>query len=331
MNGNLTTPASRPAIVFETDALTASYDPVTCTIWSSMHVQPRQCFSMGVLRDLLDLYGHIRRRVWQVDFFVLRSDARRVFNLGGDLHYIRDCALREDWGGIAEYARLCVEAIYGMTSGLDRRVISIAEINGDALGGGFEAALSCDFMIAEQGVKLGFPEVMFNLFPGMGAYSLLARKIAPHVAQRMILSGSISQSETLLAQGVLDEVVEPGHGRAAVETFIQNTRKQLGGYRGFLEGRRRTALWPTHTELIKVVDHWVECVKQISPRDLRLIDRLVSAQNRINPAAQNHEPSRNRNLNSAVSLLVPSDADTARAAAAVARTGVVDPAILHVG
>ena len=324
MNVILETHAPTLATVFETKSLTAHYDPVTCTIWSNMHVQPRQCFSSAVLRDMLELYGHIRRGVWKVDFYVLRSDAPRVYNLGGDLQYIRDCTLRKDWAGVAEYARLCVEAIYGLVSGFDRRVISIAEINGDALGGGFEAALSCDFIIAEQGAKLGFPEVLFNLFPGMGAYSLLARKIAPHVAQRMILSGAIYQSETLHAQGLLDEVVEAGHGREAVDNFIRNTRKQLGGYKGFLEGRRRTTHWPTHAELIKVVDHWVECVTQISPRDLRLIDRLVSAQNRLKPVAAEKPAGEGRRQNAVASQLALSF-DVAAFAA------VVRPKILHVG
>ena len=292
MNDILKAHVSTLATVFETESLTALYDPDTCTIWNSMHAHPRPCFSVALLRDLLEVYGHIRRGAWKVDFCVVRSAVPQVFNLGGDLHYIRDCSLREDWAGLAEYARLCVEAIYGMVSGLDRRVISIAEISGDTLGGGFEAALSCDFMIAEQGTRLGFPEVLFNLFPGMGAYSLLARKLAPQVAQRMILSGAIAQSETLHAQGLLDKVVAPGHGREAVERFILDTRKQLGGYKGFLEGRRRSTLWPTHAELMNVVGHWVECVKQISPRDLRLIDRLVSAQNRLKPAEAAEEAGR---------------------------------------
>lgn len=326
-------PVSNREVVFETKTMLAHYDPVTCTIWHSMRIQPRPCFSNAFLRDALELHGHIRRGVWKVDFYVLRSDAHRVFNLGGDLNLIRDCAVRQDWAGVSGYARLCVDTLYGMVSGFNRQVISIAEINGDALGGGLEAASACDFLIAERGAKLGFPEVLFNLFPGMGAYSLLARKLAPHAAQRMILSGAVYKPETLLADGLLDEVVEPGQGQAAVERFIRNTRKQLGGYKGFLEGKRRTPLWPTHAELVKVVDHWADCVKQISTRDLRLIERLVSAQNKLNPAAEvHHEPSRVRNMTSNMSLLVPSDADTARAAAeAVARADIGHPAILRVG
>jgi DSF synthase len=52
---------------------------------------------------------------------------------------------------------------------LDRDVTTIALVQGDALGGGFETALSSNVLIAERSAKLGFPEILFNLFPGMGA------------------------------------------------------------------------------------------------------------------------------------------------------------------
>lgn len=276
-----------PRVVFETDTLTATYDPMTRTVRNSMHIQPRPCFSEAFLRDALELHGHIKSGMWPVDFYVLRSEVPRVFNLGGDLNMLRGYTVRKDWAGVSRYARLCVDTLYGMISGFDQRVISIAEISGDALGGGFEAALACDFMIAEKGAKLGFPEVLFNLFPGMGAFSLLARKLGPQVAQRMILSGAMYQPEVLQAQGLLDEVVEPGLGSNAVQNFIRSTQKQLQGYKGLMEARRRTALWTTHQELVQVVEHWAECVKQVSERDLRLIERLVSAQNRLHPTPNN--------------------------------------------
>jgi hypothetical protein len=106
----------------------------------------------------------------------------------------------------------------------------------------------------------------------------------------MILSGAMYLPEALQAQGLVEEVAEPGLGRAAVEKFIRSTQRQLRGYQGFLEARRRTPLWPTHGELVQVVEHWVECVKQISERDLRLMDRLISAQNRLHPADDGANP-----------------------------------------
>ncbi len=283
MNVVVEMPAVARCEAFQTETMTAMYDAATRTIWHGMHSQPRPCFSEAFLRDAQELHGWIRAGEWEVDFYVLRSDVRRVYNLGGDLNLFRHCVLLQDWDRLARYARLCVDTLNGMVSGFGRQVISIAEIGGDALGGGFEAALACDFLIAEKGVKLGFPEVLFNLFPGMGAFSLLARKMGPQVAQRMILSGEMYLAENLYTQGIVDELVEPGMSRGAAENFIRATQKQLRGYKGFLEARRRTTLWPTHAELVDVVDHWVSCVKQISERDLRLMEKLVSAQSRLHP------------------------------------------------
>lgn len=50
-------------------------------------------------------------------------------------------------------------------------------VQGDAFGGGLEFALSSNILVAEQGTRLGFPEILFNLFPGMGAYTFLYRKV----------------------------------------------------------------------------------------------------------------------------------------------------------
>jgi DSF synthase len=140
-------------------------------------------------------------------------------------------------------------------------------------------------MIAEEHAKMGFPEVLFNLFPGMGAYSLLARKLGPQPAQRMILSGQMYSAPELHARGLLDQVVPTDTGVAACEEFIRDTRKHLHGYKSFLQARRRATFWTGRDELMQIVHEWVDSVKQISERDLRLMDKLVTAQNRLRLAA----------------------------------------------
>lgn len=66
----------------------------------------------------------------------------------------------------------------------DTDLTTVSLIQGDALGGGFEASLSSNLIIAERGVKMGLPEVIFNLFPGMGAYSILSRKVGAATAEK---------------------------------------------------------------------------------------------------------------------------------------------------
>jgi DSF synthase len=272
-------------VVLHTESLTARYDESTRTLWNFMHATPRPCFTEALLSDAHSLHSRIKSGELKVDFYVATSDAPRVFNLGGDLSLFRNCALTHDWHRLSHYAEDCIEVLHDLVSGFNRQVISIALIQGDALGGGFESALGTDFMIAESHAKLGFPEVLFNLFPGMGAYSLLARKLGPQPAQRMILSGQTFSAAELHARGLLDQVVPTDQGIAATEVFIRETRKHLHGYKSFLHARRRATFWTGRDELMHIVHDWVESVKQISERDLRLMDKLVTAQNRLRLAA----------------------------------------------
>ena len=98
---------------------------------------------------------------------------------------------------------------------------SIALVQGDALGGGFEAALSATVLIAEESSRMGFPEILFNLFPGMGAFSFLSRKIGRRAAEEMITSGTIYSARQLYDMGVIDVLTPDGTGEAAVHGFIR--------------------------------------------------------------------------------------------------------------
>ena len=64
-------------------------------------------------------------------------------------------------------------------------------------GGGFEHALTNDVIIAERGSRMGLPEVLFNMFPGMGAYSFLDRKIGQKLAEEVISSGKVYSAEEM--------------------------------------------------------------------------------------------------------------------------------------
>ena len=98
---------------------------------------------------------------------MLASDVPGVFNLGGDLDLFRQHIMAGDRGGLLRYAKACIEVLYGNIINLGRDLTTVSLVQGDALGGGFEAALSSNVLIAERNAKLGLPEVLFNLFPGM--------------------------------------------------------------------------------------------------------------------------------------------------------------------
>ena len=119
-----------------------------------------------------------------VNYYVAGSRVPGVYNLGGDLAYFMQCIERRDRDALMSYATLCVDNLYPRIQNyFIPNLITIALVQGDALGGGFEGALANNVIIAEEQAKMGLPEILFNLFPGMGAYSLLARRVGPRLAE----------------------------------------------------------------------------------------------------------------------------------------------------
>ena len=89
------------------------------------------------------------------------------------------------------------------------RQATIAAVNGFALGGGFELALSCDFILVARGAKLGLPEIKLGLIPGGGGTQRLMRLIGPMRTKELLLSGRMISAEESVAVGAALEVVEP--------------------------------------------------------------------------------------------------------------------------
>jgi DSF synthase len=147
------------------------------------------------------------------------------------------------------------------------------------MGGGFEVALSCQVLIAEKGVQMGFPEVLFNLFPGMGGYHLLSQRLPIKQVEKMMLNGVKYPIEELHEMGVVDTLVEKGEGREAVYSYIKESSKYRNSYMAMKNVREKTHP-VTHEELMDVCKHWVEIAMNLTTRDLKLMDRLVRAQTR---------------------------------------------------
>lgn len=86
---------------------------------------------------------------------------------------------------------------------------SIAAINGFALGGGCELALSCTIRIASKNARLGQPEVKLGIIPGYGGSQRLARLCGKGIAHELILTGEMISADEALRIGLVNHVVEP--------------------------------------------------------------------------------------------------------------------------
>jgi DSF synthase len=210
-----------------------------------------------------------------------------IFNLGGDLRSFAELIRGKDRTMLLKYGQACTEAQYERSIKMNLPVISISLVQGDALGGGFECALADDLIIAEKSAKFGLPECLFSLFPGMGALSFLTRKIGASMAEKMVFSGKIYTATEMHEMGVVDVLAEDGMGEQAVYDFVEKNERSFASRRAVYASRQ--VVNPiTRAELDRIVEMWVDAALSLGSTDLRIMERLASAQDRrwaaINPA-----------------------------------------------
>ena len=269
--------------------LSARFDHEYGVLWAHMNPQPVPCFSTGILADMRDYQAIIqssggvlatRGRLRSIDYFVLASKVPGVFNLGGDLSLFRNLIVNGEREKLFRYAKACIDVLYPNIINYNLPITTISLVQGDALGGGFEAALSSDVIIAEKSAQMGLPEVLFNLFPGMGAYSLIGRRLGVKRAEDFILSGRIYTAEELFEIGLVDVVAEDGQGETALYEYIKKQSRRKNTMNALAQVRRHCE--PIRYEtLIDVTKIWVDAAFRLEARDLRMMERLVRAQQKF--------------------------------------------------
>ena len=264
----------------------AWYEEGRNVMWMMLRAQPRPSFNPVLLDEITTLARAARASKLPIDFWVTGSSVQGIFNAGGDLalfaHHIRS----GNHSGLRAYARACVDAVHEAMTGFGVGAITLSMVEGTALGGGFEAALAHDFVLAEKGVKMGFPEIAFNLFPGMGAYTFVARRSHMRVAERLISTGEAMTAEWHHEQGLVDRLFEQGEALQVTRGFIDSLIPKRNGIRAMLRARQRV-MPVTRSELIDITEDWAQAAFQVEEKDLAYMERLVMLQNRrsAKPAA----------------------------------------------
>ncbi|MEJ6593987.1 crotonase/enoyl-CoA hydratase family protein [Parasphingorhabdus sp.] len=212
-------------------------------------------------------------------YFVFGSRTPGIYNLGGDLKHFADCIRRRDLGALKKYARTCVHMQYENSTAFGAPIITMALVQGDALGGGFEHALAFDILVAEKSARMGLPEIFFNLFPGMGAYSFLRQRLGRKDTERFILEGKLFSATELYDMGVVDILAEDGMGEAAIVGYTKENRKRFHAERAVYRARK-IADPVSLKELLEITDTWAETALHLEEADVRKMERLATAQDR---------------------------------------------------
>jgi DSF synthase len=242
-------------------------------------VTPIQCYSLAAMAELQRVFTDIAESRGIVKHFVMTSDVPGVFNFGGDLSLFILLIRAKDEESLRMYGRRCIDLVWWMEMASQIGVHTTVLVQGDTLGGGLESVMPFHQVIFERSAQAGFPEVLFNLFPGMGAWNFVIRKAGFAVANEMILSGRLYTADQLYRRSLVDTVVEDGCGEDAIEQGIRAVHPRLRGTLAALEARRLAAP-VTREVLLEIVDKWAESAMLLSDRDVRLMERLARAQAR---------------------------------------------------
>lgn len=256
-------------------------------LWCNMLHQTKPSFTHALLTEMGLVYSEIKQTFGErrkndptlFDYFVFGSKTPGIYNFGGDLAHFVDLVRAGDLESMRHYAHVCIERQLENANAFHAPVITMALVRGDALGGGFEHALSHDVIVAERSAKLGLPEVLFNLFPGMGAYSFISRRLNRRAAEQLIMSGQVYSGEELHELGIIDVLAEDGEGENALREYVEQHKRKFNMRRAVYEARRRVNP-VTREELLSITDLWAETAMDLGERDLRVMERLYAAQDR---------------------------------------------------
>lgn len=269
----------------ERTEINLEYDAFTKALWLYFTPSGRDCFNLNLLNEMHDVQKEVMEYYkeynspadFPIRFFLAASLSEGVYNYGGDLNLFAQLIEDRNAEHLKIYAEACIKCVYYHATNLDLPLTTISLVQGTALGGGLEAALAGNVLIAEEGVKMGFPEIKFNLFPGMGAYSFLARKVGLKLTEEILHTGKLYTSDELSNMGVVDRIATSGCG---VETANQYMKKANRSFNGMQAIRSASKCYNplNYKELSDIVQIWVDAALQLGEKDLKMMRKLVGSQ-----------------------------------------------------
>lgn len=274
------------------EGLYTSYDPIYRAIWCTIRSTETPVFSLSLLKNIRSLQDIIAQFCSEIPnkkprYLIWTTDSTKVFNLGLDLSYIHQQVMSRDEKSLHDYIQICIDVFYINLMKLDiDSLITISLIRGKAYGGGFEAALTTDIIVTESNAKCCFPEVKYHLLPSFGTLKMLLRKYPPPAIQSLIFHGRKIRLHDLKESGFIESIVNEGEGEKYIRDKISeiHARHELFSH---LFNAKNTNIIITYKELDEFRNNWVKTILHLKPNDLRRLERLAYAQNKLSGGLRN--------------------------------------------
>ncbi|MDR3782758.1 MAG: enoyl-CoA hydratase-related protein [Candidatus Nitrosotalea sp.] len=153
--------------------------------------------NLDVMDEFISLLDDLEKDSSRV--IIITGEGPKAFSAGADIEYMSNIGPTE-----AEKYALRGHEVLNRIEKLEKPVI--AAVNGYALGGGCELALSCDIRFASPNAQLGQPEVTLGICPGWGGTQRLLRIVGPARAKDLIFSGRKIMAEEALSMGLINKI-----------------------------------------------------------------------------------------------------------------------------
>ena len=263
-----------------------TYEAGIQTLWVTICPEPKPVFTLTLLDSLVKVQTAIAA-LWgkphqyhtaPVRFLAFRGDGP-FFTLGGDLDFYLDCLSRNDLPALKEYARLSAEGAIWNSNGLNGLVVTLSTVHAKAIGGGIDAARSCNLMVAEEGASFIYPEIKFNHFP-ITAVAILSRRMGADAARQLLLSGEELSAEEFMAARGLEAVVPPGQGEGWIRRYCTEAKSNHAARVALFSAFNRRA-GDLRQELTHLGEDWATCMLRLTPAEISKLQRIASAQERM--------------------------------------------------
>ncbi|MFB5284947.1 enoyl-CoA hydratase [Peribacillus sp. Hz7] len=180
---------------------------------------PLNILSHQVVKELDEIF-HMVAKDPEVICVILTGSGNKAFMAGANIKEFPDKIGKND---VKEFS-MHMHRVFNLIDFLPQPTIAV--INGWALGGGCELALTCDIRIAEAHAQIGLPEIKLGLFPGAGGTQRLPRLVGEAKAKEMMFTGEPISMDEALRIGLVNQVVPSGEGM----TVAYKVAQKIAGY-----------------------------------------------------------------------------------------------------
>ncbi len=265
--------------------LELEYDPATRAVWGFQAHRERPSYTPQMLKDIQAVQRTLRtfysesprEAALAARFTVLASRTPGVFSMGGDLQFFVSCVEAGDEQALRDYAMASIDICYRNYHACEAGMVTTALVCGDAFGGGFEAAMACDVIVAEERARFALPEISYGLFPGMGAYTFLSRRLGQARAERAILDSPVLSAQQLYDLELVNAVAPDGEGVAAMDRHLVWMSERFEAVFNVFEARR-IAHPVSRAEMEEIGERWVRLALRLPEERLRKMAKLAQAQ-----------------------------------------------------